>query len=336
MRNPSVASRWLILLLSLLALTACQRERRRGTVRAAYYWSTTWAMDSAKRRFIREHKVSRLYVRYFDVVRRAADGQPQPNATLRFPDEAEPDGAKGRQASAATVPRGVEVVPVVYVVNDCLRPSAGSPPAAPSDLAAKVLRRIVQMSQAQGIGGVKEVQVDCDWTATTAAAYFSFLSALRRQAHARGLQLSATIRLHQLAQEAPPVDRGVLMMYNTGDARQIGQRKPILDMADAAPYLRHLSAYPLPLATAYPLFTWRILFREGRFVGFLHQDDDQPVLPGDSIVVRRPELSDILQAARAIGQRRPDANEEVILFDLSAPNIHRFNPHDYETIYTHP
>ena len=107
-------------------------------------------------------------------------------------------------------------------------------------------------------------------------------------------------------------------------------------MAAAAPYLGHLAAYPLPLAAAYPLFTWRILFREGRFVGFLHADDDLPVLPGDSIVVRRPELTDILQAVRAIRLRRPDACDEVILFDLSTPNILRFNPLDYDKIYRHP
>lgn len=331
MRTHTVASRLLIVLPLLLALAACRREAPRPTVRSAYYWSTTWAMDSAKVRFIRQHRVSRLYVRYFDVVRGAADGQPQPNATLRFPDDV---GWGGGEPSP--VPRGVEVVPVVYVVNDCLRPVTGVPPADPVALATKVLRRIVQMSQAQGISGLREVQVDCDWTATTKAPYFRFLTALRRQAHARGLRLSATIRLHQLALEAPPVDRGVLMMYNTGDARQLSQRKPILDMADAAPYLRHLHDYPLPLAAAYPLFTWRILFREGRFVGFLHRDDDLPVLPGDSIVVRRPELSDILQAVSAIRQRRTDAAREVILFDLSTPGIHRFNPHDYETIYSHP
>lgn len=318
----------------LLALTACQRQQSRATLRSAYYWSTTWMMDSVKTRFIRQHRISRLYVRYFDVVRRA-DGQAVPNATLRFPEQAG-QGGGDPSANASPVPRGVEVVPVVYVVNDCLRSSGGQAPTDPVAQAAKVLSRIEQMSQAQGIGGLREVQVDCDWTASTATAYFRFLRALRQRAHARQLQLSATIRLHQLSQAPPPVDRGVLMMYNTGDARQLSSQKPILDMADAAPYLRHLSAYPLPLAAAYPLFTWRILFREGRFVGFLHADDDLPVLPGDSVVVRRPELSDIRQAEHAIQRLRPEAHEEVILFDLSTPNIHRFNPHDYETIYTHP
>lgn len=323
-----------LLLLLLLLLGACQRGGSEATRRSAYYWSTTWVMDSAKVSFIRQHRISRLYVRYFDVVR-GADGHAEPNATLRFPDMAG-QGGGDCAAQAPTVPRGVEVVPVVYLVNDCFRPAASRPTDDPAALAAKVLSRIVRMSQAQGIGGLREVQVDCDWTATTANAYFRFLRALRQRAHGRHLRLSATIRLHQLSEAPPPVDRGVLMMYNTGDARQLRQPKPILDMADAAPYLRHLSAYPLPLVAAYPLFTWRILFREGRFVGFLHADDDLPVLPGDSVVVRRPELSDIRQAERAIQRRRPQAHEEVILFDLSTPNIHRFNPDDYETIYTHP
>lgn len=321
----------LLLFALLLALGACQRRESVDTLRSAYYWSTTWKMDSAKVRFIRQHHIRRLYVRYFDVVR-DADGQARPNATLRFPDEM---GWGGEHAAPTSpVPRGVEVVPVVYLVNDCLRPAPHA--TSPDTLATMVLRRILAMSQAHGLQDIREVQVDCDWTATTAHAYFRFLTALRQQAHGRHLRLSATIRLHQLALEAPPVDRGVLMMYNTGDARRLACHKPILDMAAAAPYLGHLAAYPLPLAAAYPLFTWRILFREGRFVGFLHADDDLPVLPGDSIVVRRPELTDILQAVRAIRLRRPDACDEVILFDLSTPNILRFNPLDYDKIYRHP
>ena len=183
------------------------------------------------------------------------------------------------------------------------------------------------------VAGVKEIQIDCDWTMRTRTAYYRFLKQLRDMVGKDGIRLSATIRLHQLSQPAPPVDRGVLMMYNTGDFTDLECSKPILDMDDAAPYMSSLASYNLPLASAYPLFSWRILFRGSRYVGIMHADDDLPVLAGDSIVERRVELDDIMRAKDAVSRKRADANGEILLFDMSNQNITRFKPEDYEKIY---
>lgn len=296
--------------LAAVALLSCGGRRGGYAVRSVYYWSTTLRMDSVKEQFMREHNVSRMYIRYFDVVEDES-GRPVPNATLRF---------------VTAVPKGIEVVPVVYIVNSCMRRDI-------SGLAEKIYRRVRQMNETNGIGGVKEIQIDCDWTMRTRSVYFSFLRQLRSMAGADGIKLSATIRLHQLSQPAPPVDRGVLMMYNTGDFTDLACRKPILDMNDAAPYMSRLAGYGLPLAAAYPLYSWRILFRRGRYVGIMHADDDLPVLPGDSIVERRVEMADILKAKDAVSRKRADANSEIILFDMSNQNITRFKSEDYEKIY---
>ena len=296
--------------LAAVALLSCGGRHGGDAVRSVYYWSTTLRMDSVKEQFMREHNVSRMYIRYFDVVEDES-GRPVPNATLRF---------------VTAVPKGIEVVPVVYIVNSCMRRDI-------SGLAEKIYRRVRQMNETNGIGGVKEIQIDCDWTMRTHSVYFSFLRQLRSMAGADGIKLSATIRLHQLSQPAPPVDRGVLMMYNTGDFTDLACRKPILDMNDAAPYMPRLAGYGLPLAAAYPLYSWRILFRRGRYVGIMHADDDLPVLPGDSIVERRVEMADILKAKDAVSRKRADANSEIILFDMSNQNITRFKSEDYEKIY---
>lgn len=296
-------------LLALLA-SACGRTDGGGSRRSVYYWSTVLDIDSTKQAFIDRHGISRMYVRYFDVVA-GEDGSPVPNATLRF---------------GTGVPQGVEVVPAVYIVNECMA-------ADTAGLAGLILKRILQMNATNDIGGVKEIQIDCDWTRRTRQRYFGFLRTLRAMAAERGVKVSATIRLHQLSEGAPPVDRGVLMMYNTGDFTDISCQKPILDTRDAAPYLRHLAGYGLKLAAAYPIYSWRILFRGGRYVGIMHRDDDLPVLPGDSIVTRAPSLDDITTAAGAVGSRRPDANSEIILFDLSRQNATRFKPDDYEKIF---
>lgn len=301
-----------IVVMALLAvsLLSCGGRRGNRAVRSVYYWSTTLRIDSVKQQFMLRHNVSRMYLRYFDVVY-GDDGMPVPNATLRF---------------LTPVPKDVEVVPVVYIVNSCMA-------AADTSLAYKIYRRVRQMNETNGIGGVKEIQIDCDWTMRTRSVYFSFLRQLRSMAGADGIKLSATIRLHQLSQPAPPVDRGVLMMYNTGDFTDLACRKPILDMNDAAPYMPRLAGYGLPLAAAYPLYSWRILFRRGRYVGIMHADGDLPVLPGDSIVERRVEMADILKAKDAVSRKRTDANSEIILFDMSNQNITRFKSEDYEKIY---
>ena len=189
------------------------------------------------------------------------------------------------------------------------------------------------MNETHDIKGIREIQIDCDWTMSTQKRYFSMLRRMRDLCHEHRLTLSATIRLHQLSLEVPPVDKGTLMMYNTGDFTQLSVHKPILDMKDVRPYLHSLPRYKLPLNVAYPLFTWRVLFRDGKYVGIMHGDDDFPVLQGDSVATRQPELDDIMAARRTVDSLRPEANSEVILYHLNNKNINRFTPNDYENIY---
>ena len=298
------SSLWL--LLAIVLFVSCGRGE---TARSVYYWQTTLRVDAAERAFLARHGVGRVYCRYFDVV--PGDDGPRPNATMAF---------------EGVFPKMVEVVPVVFIVNDCLR--------QPHDgLAERILRRVVRMNETNDMGVAKEMQVDCDWTMTTRQAFFAFLGRLRALCHDRGMKLSVTIRLHQLSQPAPPADRGVLMMYNTGDVTNLAVRKPILDIKDVMPYVRYLRGYGMPLSTAYPLFTWHVLFRGGKYVGIMHGDDDLPVLPGDSVAVRQPELSDILQAKKAVDDARHDANYEIILYDLNSKKIKRFSYDNFKTIY---
>ena len=317
----------LLALSATIGFTSCSQGKAEKTLRSAYYWSTIWQLDSNKMNFIRKHHINRLYVRYFDVVKNA-DGEIMPNATLHF-NTFEEDGNGNKHESL--IPEGIEIIPVVYIVNDCLKTNRKTG----KYLVDKILLRILQMNEANDIKRVKEIQIDCDWTASTQKAYFDFLEKLRVKAKAKQIKLSATIRLHQLSMTPPPVDRGILMMYNTGDVKQLSCHKPILDMKDVAPYIQHLGSYPLPLAAAYPLFSWHILFREGKFVGIMHADDDFPVLPSDSIVIRKPEMSDIMEAVRSINHQDEDINSEVILFDLNTDNIKRFKSEDYEKIFNH-
>jgi len=326
----------------LLALAACSRDRGvRQPVPSVYYWRTTLSLDSAERAFLARHGVGRMYVRYFDVVLR--DGRPMPNATLQFQD---------------TVPQGIEVVPTVFIVENCLRHGLDS-------VAELLVDRIVQMNETNDLPAPREVQIDCDWTRNSQEAYFAFLRQVRQLLAGRGMRLSATIRLHQLALEPPPVDEGALMVYNTGDAARSGDHNPILDYRDVEPYLRYVADYNLPLCAAYPVFGWQLLFGGGEFKAILHdqnlqdptlfkplsgneylvlQSRDNPVLSdagdksawmsaGDHVRVWQPSTQEVERVARALGAQRRSINRQVIIYHLDNKYLNQYDNQFYETIY---
>lgn len=303
--------KYILLALTFLLSLSCSRQPQRGAqTRAIYYWNTTFDIDSVKLRFLGEHHITKLYVRYFDVV--PTDGGPMPNATIRF---------SGNQAD-----HGREIIPVVFILPAALDCDRGR-------LAAMILERVRQMNATHDIAPPAELQIDCDWTASTRSAFYDFMAKLHQLTDADGIALSVTVRLHQLAQNPPPADRGVLMVYNTGDMRQLDKEKPILDPVDVAPYIRNLKNYPLPLASAYPIYRWELLFRNGRFVDILHSDGELPVLQSDSIVARQPSADDILAARQLVEQQRPECADEIILFDLNGYNIDRYDSATFEKFY---
>lgn len=295
----------------LLLFVSCTRQGGQETVsRSAYYWSTIWEHTARTDSIVRSLKT--LYLRYFDVVVNDG-GEVEPNATVRF---------------AAGFPKHLNIVPVVFIVNEVMK--CGEDPRA---LAEKVLRRVLQISETNDVTGVRELQIDCDWTLQTRNKYFEFLRHLQTLAHQHHLTLSTTVRLHQLSQPVPPADRGVLMMYNTGDFTNIRCEQPILSLTDAQPYLKYLSRYGLKLSAAYPLFAYRIAFRNGKYLGVVHADHDLPLLPGDSIVMRKSSVAEVERVQQAVEQLRPDANNEIIIYDISPSHLSDYKNSDYEEVY---
>ena len=115
---------------------------------------------------------------------------------------------------------------------------------------------------------------------------------------------------------APPVDYGALMVYNTGDPRKSQERNPILDYRDVAPYLKRLDSYPLPLATAYPVFRWLRMVYSVRYEYTV-------------------EAEEILKVKQAMEKERSDLSRLIITYHLDKDNIDRYKPKTYEEIYHH-
>lgn len=202
-----------------------------------YFWRTDFHLEEEEEAFLQSHNITKIYLRYFDVVVNEA-GQVTPNATVRF---------------TSAVPKGIEIIPTVFIVENCLSHNMDS-------IAQKLVARILQMNETHHRGDVKEIQIDCDYTARSRQRFYDFLEEMRHELQPSGIHLSATIRLHQLSMPAPPVDYGALMVYNTGNVANPKGRNPILSIEDVAPFLKRLKGYPLPLCAAYPIFDWVALY----------------------------------------------------------------------------
>lgn len=281
-----------IILIYLLTMTGCQKQREQlDEGNAVYYWRTDFRLDSTERAFLSQYNINKVYCRYFDVVINDETKGPVPNATITFSD---------------SLPEGIEMIPTIYITENCMHQE-------PKGLAEKLVKRILQMNETNDIKGVKEIQIDCDYTAKSRKNYYQFLKEVKA---AWQQTLSTTIRLHQLSMEEPPVDYGALMLYNTGDPRKWTERNPILDVRDVYPYVKWLDDYPLPLAAAYPVFSWL------------------RVIQGVNIE-HTVEAEEILNVKRMVEKERKDLSAAIITYHLDKENINRYKPKTYEEIYHH-
>ena len=264
---------------------------------AVYYWRTDLRLDSTERAFLQQYHINKVYCRYFDVVM-SESGEPKPNATITFSD---------------TLPDSIEIIPTVYITEDCMHQKHDG-------LAERLVKRILQMNETNNINNVREIQIDCDYTSKSRKTYYDFLKEVSEKwkvkSEKRNAILSTTIRLHQLAMEAPPVDYGALMIYNTGNPNKWEERNPILDYRDVYPYLKRLDQYPLPLAAAYPVFHW---IRDIYGVRVEHT----------------VEAEEILKVKQAMEKERKDLSRSIITYHLDQENINRYKPETYEEIYHH-
>jgi len=114
----------------------------------------------------------------------------------------------------------------------------------------------------------KEMQIDCDWTEQSKNMYFDFLKILKKKLGA-AKKLSATIRLYQYKYRdkagVPPVDKGMLMMYNMGNVKDFNTVNSIFDNSTAEKYIDGVAAYPLPLDFALPAFSWAVVYHNDKF-----------------------------------------------------------------------
>ena len=76
--------RFLLTILLSALLAACSSEPEGATMRAVYHWKTTYNPTQYEQQWLRDHRVTRLYLRVFDVDARCLPTR-LPTASSRWP-----------------------------------------------------------------------------------------------------------------------------------------------------------------------------------------------------------------------------------------------------------
>lgn len=329
----------LILLLALLTFVGCRQNGEKPsseeslsaamadvskhTDNAIYHWKTTFAPDCREWEFLRRHNISRMYVRMFDVAaeHNLSTGKLDvvPIATTKF------------EEFARENIDSVEIIPTTYITLDALREMKGKE----RYYAELLVERLRAMASYNQLGKIREMQFDCDWTASTRDSYFALCNAARNLMRKDSIALSSTIRLHQLSQEVPPVHRGVLMLYNTGNLRSIKTKNSILDIKDVEPYLEQEIKYPIPLDYVYPTFGWGVKFYSGgSFKAIVSNPATETPEKDETIRVERPTVDEILEVKKLVEKQLGKPTIGNIIYHFDKEQLNHYTDDEISKIFS--
>jgi hypothetical protein len=330
--------------LLLPGLTGCINDNRKPhrIDTAFYYWRTHLRIGTHEQKVLQETGTQTIYLRLFDVDWSAKEQKAVPIGMLQ--------SGPGQGS--------LQYIPVVYITQPCL--SRLQEQDLP-ELAANMNKLMTQLCDRYRIRPA-ELQIDCDWTKNTAGTYFRLLQLLQQESFFTGKLLSCTIRLHQVKYTSvngiPPVDKGLLMVYNMGNLTRYGGHNSILEPDEAKQYLKMLNAYPLPLDVALPLYHWAALFDQQSFKGIVYnirkeqfarnllrpvdghlyrveQDNHTggyAFKAGQEIRFEAPDRDDLEQIATYIGNKIKDSTFRLAYFHLDSTAMQPYTSADLNAI----
>jgi len=316
---------FLVLGSCLLSLPSCHHPRQVNT--SFYYWKTVYKQNPAETGYLQHFKVHKLYVRIMDVGLDSGENDPVPVSPVTF---------------ANRLPDSVEIVPVVFLENAMFKSLSESQLQTLSEHIAHYVTSKVKQA---GKTTFKELQIDCDWTASTRKNYFYLLQQLTYEPETKGKTISATLRLHQLKNRKgsgiPPVNRVMLMCYNMGNLRQYGNQNSILEISELKKYLGdNISSYPLPVDVGLPLFKWAVAFRNKEYAGISKRIKYVDLINKNQFIFIG---NNVYKAAKDLPEFGLNEADEVRWEDVSVPDLQqtagylsRFLKHDtINIIYFH-
>lgn len=325
---------------------SCQlKKEKRQVDRGFYYWKSVLRLSGFEKQQLDSLHVQTLYIRFFDVDWDETTRSPIPLAKL--------------QGNGYRLPAGLSVIPTIFITNECMQKTDS---LQVSLLADKIYSLMQEIIHNNGFNSIKEIQFDCDWTASTRPMYFLLLEKTKALWKDASITLSATIRLHQVKfitkTGTPPADRGLLMCYNMGNLKNPATRNSILETTELKKYINHLSSYPLPLDVAFPLFSWKVVFRNNEYAGIIQQLPDSAFSPafvtangnrytitkdtvlqgyelrkGDVIRNEQSTIKELSAAATEVTRYLKNTSLRVSLYHLDSVILNKYSIHELEGIY---
>lgn len=246
-------------------LFSCENTKVEKVEKAFYYWkSNDYPASSNKEKDILVNQdIKKLYVKFFEVDYSDAMGN-YPISKTSFSLYSYCDEKK--------IPP-YEVIPTVYIKNIVFQKSNEKD----LDKLADNVNFLINKYTNERLDSLKisEIQIDCDWTASTKDKYFYFLKKLKPISKK---EISATLRLYPYKYPdkmgVPPVDKVTLMCYNLINPLADQSKNSILDLKELESYLNIEKKYPLHLDVALPVYSWMQVYQNNQFTNVLYDVKD--------------------------------------------------------------
>ncbi len=307
-----------------------------------YFWKSVFELNDYETDFLKRNNITQLYVKMFDVdVDRDWDTNQKgvyPVATTRF---------------VSPKPQNVNIIPTVYITLPALIMMEDRE----TELARNIVTRVLAMVSLHDLGPVHAVQFDCDWTEGTENSYYNMCWEAKRMLKEHGIELSGTVRLHQLDHSYYPFDRTVLMLYNLGGLTNYNTHNSILDYNELKKYVKRGKGHK-NMDFAYPTFSWGVLFRDQEFVALLHRNDFsntryfqplnvntytviEPITieghnlqKADVIRLETSDITEIIKTKERVENMLGEYPHHNIIYHLDSLNLSKYSSNEISSIYS--
>ncbi|WP_123905776.1 hypothetical protein [Chryseobacterium sp. ERMR1:04] len=253
----------LLFLSFLLFVLSCENKIEKVD-RAFYYWKTDgYSISNKESQILKDQNVKKLYIKYFEVDFTEAMGNyPVSKTDLRISSYSDENSMIN-----------CEIIPTVYIKNIVFKKSTEKDLDKLADDVNFLINKFSKEKFNSRV--VSEIQIDCDWTASTKDKYFYFLKKLKPLTQK---EISCTLRLYPYKYPdkmgVPPVDKVILMCYNLINPLEDDSKNSILDLNELKSYLNTRKKYPLHLDVALPLYSWMQIYQNNQFSGVLYNGNE--------------------------------------------------------------
>lgn len=235
---------------------SCKDDNPLTVNRGIYYWeSKPYYFSNHEVEIIEKTNISKLYIKLFEI---------------SYDDEIGAIPISKSNFHLHSDFQNMDVIPCVYIQNNVFSKITSSEIDELVENTLFLISKKMDELSAKSTS-YSEIQIDCDWTASTKENYFEFLKKINQKSDTK---LSCTLRLYPYKYNdkmgIPPVDRVMLMCYNLLNPKNNETKNSIYDLNEFKKYTDVTIDYPLPIDVALPKYSWNICYENKTFKGVIH------------------------------------------------------------------